>query len=105
MRQLRDVGILAVFAAKVTTGSRNGIGKASWKEVEERLLFNGVDVPGDHLVIDKSVQYAVPVLAYGANTAFARHYKAAMTAQAALDLLRLSRLLEHCLLHGPRSPL
>jgi len=53
--------------------------------MEKRLFFRwGLMCRAITLSIDKGVQDAIPVLANGAQAAFARHNKAAMAAQPAL---------------------
>jgi len=100
MRKLRNIGILAVLAVEVASGSRDRIRSAARQKMKERFFFYGIDVAGDHFVIDEAIEDSLLVFAHAADSAFLRRYKTAMAAQPALNLLSFPRLLEHCQFHG-----
>jgi len=51
---LGDVGVLAKQASEVTPYGGNGIGKGPGQKMKKGLFFNGIYMPGDHLVIHEA---------------------------------------------------
>jgi hypothetical protein len=97
--QLGDIRVLAVFAAKITARRRDGKRQASRKEMEQRLLFDGIDVLRNNLVIDEADQHAVPVLPDRADAELTGGDEAAVGAKAALHLALLPGFLEQRTFH------
>jgi hypothetical protein len=84
--RLRDVPVLAELAVHVAArgGNREGVG--SGQVVEERLLFDGIDVGRAHARVHQRVVDAAAILAHAAVAALLVAHYALARAELALDL-------------------
>jgi len=96
-RILGYVVVLAVAAAEVASYGRYGIGEGARQKVEERFLFNRVDILTYQSSINKAIQGAVPVLSYPADPSLLILYFTMMTAEQTLDfVVAFRQLLIEC---------
>ena len=83
---LRDLPVLAEAAAEVAAGGGQRKGLATGKIVEQRLLFNRVDMNGGRLGVHQGEVGAAAVLARAAMAAFLVGDPAVVGAEPTLDL-------------------
>ena len=91
--------VLAVLASEVTSHTGYGKGFGARHEMKKGLLLDRVNIHGDHLVINKGIKGAVPVLPYPAYPPPAVDNVAMVTAQEAVDLSPFYFFIQHCLFH------
>jgi hypothetical protein len=62
--------ILTLEASKIASHSGDGERTRPWKEMKERLLFNGVHIQGDRPAIDEGIKLAFLVLSDSTDSPF-----------------------------------
>jgi hypothetical protein len=85
---------------EIATPATNGKGKAAGKEVKQRFLFDGINSHRRHLRIIHIIQYAIFVLIYPADTAFALPYLAAPLADITAHSGFREAIIKHRLVHN-----
>jgi len=78
-----------MLTAEVTSYSCNGERKTPRKEMEKGFLLNGVNVSGNKLFIDQTVEGSSSIFPNLTDTSFTVRYDAVMIAQAAFYFLVL----------------
>jgi hypothetical protein len=89
---LGDVGILAETATKIAAHRGNGIRQGVGQKMKQGLFFNGINVSGYEIPVNKGFKGAAPVLTHRAYSPAAILDHTAMTAKVAFDLIVLQRL-------------
>jgi len=92
--RLGDLPVLAEFAIDVAPGRAQREGSRSRKIVEERLLFDGVDMRGGNPRVDERVVCSAAILAHAAVAALHVSHGAFARTQLALDLAIIEFLIE-----------
>jgi hypothetical protein len=96
---LGDVGILAVFAMKITSYGSDGKGLGAGQIMEQRFFFNRIDMFGYDFSVDKGHELTVPVFPYPADSATIVSNDTPVGTQPASDLVSLSFFVKNGFLH------
>jgi hypothetical protein len=89
---LGDVGILAETAAKIAAHRGNGIRQGVGQKMKQGFFFNGINVPGNEITVNKGYEDTAAVFTHRAYSAAAVLDHTAMTAKVAFDLFIIQRL-------------
>ena len=72
-----------MLTPKIAARCCNGIGQASGLKVEKGLLFDGINIPSDYLVVHKTIKGAIAVFTNSTYASLSRRNETAVTAQGA----------------------
>jgi hypothetical protein len=70
-RDLGNIGVLTMQAAKIAAHGGNRVGETARQNVKQRFFLDRIDMFGDEIAVDQGVECSSPVLPYPADPPFA----------------------------------
>jgi len=86
---LGDLVILAVFAVEIAAHRGNGIGKGAGQQMEDGLLFDGVDIFADQATVVETVENSPSIFPDSANSPVAFTDQAMVATEQTADMTRV----------------